>query len=315
MAIASDPATPDLAADPAIPRRRLKEELRKARANSHMTREKAANELVWSLSKLIRIETGDQGMSVTDLRAMLRLYGVRDTDKVKELEKLARSSRGQTWWARYRDLVSRQYGQLLGYEGSASYTWTLHPLLVPGLLHTREYALELRGAHMSKDKAERLVELLAERQKRLFGQQDPPRMTYLFGEEALNRWIGGPAVMRDQLGHLLQVAEEPFATIQVVPFRAGAHPGLIGSFILLGLQGSGEEEDLLFLEGAGGDYANKDDEKMIASFAGYFEKVRDKALSPDETETLIKQKIDQLGRVGGEGPDRSAIEDRQSPGV
>jgi len=294
-----------IANDPAISRRRLKEELRTARAKSDLTREQAANELVWSLSKLIRIETGDQGVSVTDLRAMLRLYGVTDKGAAEELEKLARGSRGQTWWAQYRDLVSRQYGQLLGYEGSASYIWTQHPLLIPGLLHTKGYALALRSALMLEGQAERMVQLLGERQERLFGQQKSPKMAFVFGVEALNRSIGGEAVMRDQLGHLLEVAALPFVSIQIVPVT-GAHPGLIGSFILLGLQGSDENENVLFIEGAGGDFSNRDDKEMIGLFADRFERVRSLALSPDETKTLIKQRFDQLSRAGRESSDKSA---------
>src|SRR5690242_20999840 len=126
--------------DPAISRRRLKGDLRIARADARMTREEAAAALDWSLSKLVRIETGEQGVSVTDLKAMLQLYKVTDKGTVQDLIELAKSSRGQTWWSGYRDVVSKQYGQLLGYEGSASYIRTFHPLIVPGLLHTDDYA-------------------------------------------------------------------------------------------------------------------------------------------------------------------------------
>jgi transcriptional regulator with XRE-family HTH domain len=279
--------------DPAISRRKLKGALRVARLEADLTREDAAAALDWSLSKLVRIETGDQGISVTDLRAMLQLYKVSDENLMRELTNLARSSRGQTWWSGYRDVVTKQYGQLLGYEGSASYIRPFHPLLIPGLLHTDDYAFELRRVRMPEERARRLVNLLAERQERLFEQPKPPETTFIFGEEALHRLIGDSTIMRHQLHHLLTMIERATVSIQIVPFSAGAHPGLIGPFTLLGLKDSGE--DLLFFEGPGGDIVNRDDEEMIISFTDQFEKIRSQALSDTETTALINQAIAQIG--------------------
>jgi transcriptional regulator with XRE-family HTH domain len=292
-----------VADDPAIPRRKLKGELRAARTEAGLTREAAALALDWSLSKLVRIETGDQGVSVTDLRAMLQLYGITDERRVQELTELARNSRGQTWWSGYRDVVSKQYGQLLGYEGSASYIRTFHPLLIPGLLHTDDYGFALRRVHTSDERARRVVSLLVERQERLFEQPKVPETAFVFGEEALTRLIGGPAIMRSQLRHLLEVSEASAVSIQVVPFSIGAYKGLLGPFILLGLSDSGE--DLLFLEGPGGDLVTRDDQEMITSFSEQFEAVQNLALSESDTRTFIRQKLDELGHQGREEPEES----------
>src|SRR5580698_1513704 len=131
-----------MADDPAIPRRRLRVELRAARAATGLTREDAARTLDWSLSKLVRIETGDQGVSVTDLRAMLGLYNITDERRITELAQLARGTRLHSRWSSYRELISRQFGQYLGLEGSASRIRVFHPMLVPALLHTDDYAFE-----------------------------------------------------------------------------------------------------------------------------------------------------------------------------
>ncbi len=297
-----------IADDPAISRRRLKGELRAVRAETDLTREDAAAALDWSLSKLVRIETGDQGISVTDLRAMLQLYKVSDESTIQELTELARSSRGQTWWSGYRDVVTKQYGQLLGYEGAASYIRAFHPLLIPGLLHTDDYAFELRRVRMPEEQARKLVNLLIERQERLFDQPKPPETAFVFGEEALNRLIGGPTIMRHQLRHLLEVADSPSVSMQIVPFSVGAHAGLIGPFTLLGLQDSGE--DLLFFEGAVGDVVNRDDEEMIASFINEFEEIRNLALSERETKTVINRMIEQIGQPGQEDSGKSTARER-----
>jgi DNA-binding XRE family transcriptional regulator len=285
--------------DPVISRRKLKGELRAARAEADLTREDAAAALEWSLSKLVRIETGDQGISVTDLSALLRLYRVVDESTIKELTGLARSSRAQAWWSGFRDVVSKQYGQLLGFEGSASYIRSFHPLLIPGLLHTDDYAFELRRVRMPEEQARKLVNVLMERQDRLFGQTKPPETAFVFGEEALNRMIGGPTVMRRQLHHLLEIVESRTISLQVVPFNVGAYAGLMGPFNLLGLRDSGEE--LLFFEAAGGDVVNRDDEEMLVSFIDEFEKFRHLALSERDTRALIKRRIDEIGQPAHEG--------------
>lgn len=278
------------AEDPAIPRRRLKGELRAARTESGMTREAAAAELDWSLSKLVRIETGDQGVSVTDLRALLQLYSVTDQSTIEELTEMARASRGQTWWASYRNVVSKQYGQLLGYEGSASEIRAFHPLNVPGLLHTEDYAFESVRAQIPEQRARRIVDLRMERQERFFEQSKPPQTIFILCEEALYRWIGGAAVMRRQLQRLLEISEKTNVSIRLIPFRAGAHPGMIGPFTLLSLKDT--DDDLVFLEGAGGDLASRDDQEMIELFTDKFERLRTMALPEAETKSVIERRID-----------------------
>ena len=52
-------------------------------------------------------------------------------------------------------------------------------------------------------------------------------------EAVLCRVVGGPAVMRTQFRHLIEVAEFPHVTLQVVPFARGVHSGESGSFTVL----------------------------------------------------------------------------------
>ena len=281
--------------DPAVARRRLKAEMRALREAADLTREKAAAQLDWSLSKMVRIESGDQGVSVTDLRALLTLYEVADKGTFDRLTKLARSSRKHAWWSGYRDLVSKPYGQLLGYESSASYVRACHPLLIPGLLHTEDYGYELRRVRMPEGDARRLADLLTQRQERLFEQPIVPETNFIFGEEALHRLIGGPVVMRHQLRKLLAFGELPTVSIQVIPLSAGAHVGLIGQFTLLGLRDSGD--DLLFIEAASGDIANRDDQDLLDTFTRNFESLQVLALSAEETTKVVEQKVDDLSSM------------------
>jgi transcriptional regulator with XRE-family HTH domain len=279
--------------DPAAPRRMLMAELRAARGEAGLTREAAVMRLDWSLSKLVRIESGDQGVSGTDLEAMLHLYNVTDEQRISELRQLARGTRLHSWWIGYREYISRQFGQYLGLEDSASRIRAFHPMLVPALLHTNDYAFELLRARMSEKEAKALVDLRTERQERLLGRPASPRMEFVFGEEALTgRPIGRLEVMERQLRRLLELAVLPHISIRVVPLSVGAHPGLSGSFILLSLKETGEE--LLFLEGAGSDLVSRDNPQIIDPFIGYFKALTDLALSEDRTISLIRHSLGKL---------------------
>jgi ribosome-binding protein aMBF1 (putative translation factor) len=103
---------------PEVLRRRLKDALRKARENADLTQKAVAQQLDWSPSKIIRIEQGAVGVSSTDVRALLRLYGVDDESQVRELTELAKRSRKQSW-SEYKDVYSQVSLTLFAYESAA----------------------------------------------------------------------------------------------------------------------------------------------------------------------------------------------------
>lgn len=277
-----------------VVRRMMGPNLRGHREGAGLTQRKVAEELDWSLSKVIRIETGAHGVSVTDLNAMLDLYGVTDDGVVAELRKMARDSRGQPWWNEYRELVSPQLARYLGYEDAAVSFRVFHPFLIPGLLHTETYAQELLGAHSEPDRIRRVSELRTLRQERTLSQPGVVH-DFIVNEEALYRWVGGPRRMRQQLQRLLDMGSRPGISLSVVPFSAGAHPGLLGPFIILRLKDSGDE--VVFKENAGGDQLIRDDPEQIAQYAAYFEELRERALPRDQADALLKEQIKRLGQA------------------
>src|ERR1700761_7404927 len=102
---------------PAVQRRRLRAELRRARLDAGLTQEQVSTAMDWSLSKLIRIENGTTaGISTNDLRAMLQHYKITDKARTDELTALARASRERSWWSTYRDVASQRLIQLIEYE-------------------------------------------------------------------------------------------------------------------------------------------------------------------------------------------------------
>lgn len=279
-------------ADPSVRRRRLAVELRRGRNVAQLTQREVIEQLDWSMSKLIRIESGAQGISVTDVKALLDLYGITDADRVNALTTTARGSRGQSSWTRFRDIVSPQFAMYLGHESEAESIRVVHPFLVPGLLHTEEYAAALMSDYRDQGRTARIVELRMERQERLFASGEVSS-TFVFGEEALQRWIGGPQVVSRQLERLVDIGQRPNVSIRIVPFTAGSHPGLQGPFNLLHLKGT--DEEVLFRESISGDQLTRDEPDQISEYIEYFVKLADDlALPPERGEALLREHIDRL---------------------
>jgi hypothetical protein len=62
---------------------------------------------------------------------------------------------------------------------------------------------------------------------------NPLELWGIVDEAALRRQVGGQAVMRAQVRHVLDASDLPNVTFQVIPFDVGAHAGMPGSFVFL----------------------------------------------------------------------------------
>lgn len=276
--------------DPSFYRRRVREALRRAREGAGLTQREAARQLDWSMSKLVRIEAGSVGVSITDLRAMLALYGFENDDQVNELVEMARASKERPWFSKYEKVLSPAFGQYLGYESSASVIRGFQPLTIPGLLQTDDYARAVIEASRV-DQVDERVELRTTRQE-LLERTDRPEIYYVLDEAALHRNVGGPAVMRSQLRHLRDLAMEPRLSVRIVPFSAGAHVSMKGSFTIL--EFADWDEDVLYLETAGGSVTSREDQKLIADYRENFELLTEMALEDQDSVALIEEQINKL---------------------
>ncbi|MGW7422477.1 helix-turn-helix domain-containing protein [Streptomyces sp. NPDC054813] len=281
------------AVDPSLNRRKLRLALKTARDKRGLTQREAAEQLEWSLSKLIRIEAGTVSLSVTDLRAMLQEYGVTDPDTVAELEEAARGSKGQSWWSEYNDVISQPFAQYLGYESAANEIRGYHPSIIPGHLQTNDYVNALFEVGQPLPKAQQRIDLRMARQERVF-QDDGPQVEMILDEAALRRQVGGPATMRKQLVFLKELIAERGAVLRALPFTAGAHDSLDSSFFLLGFK---DDEDVLYVAGPGGIVTIRDDREFVARYQECFEDLRNKALTVEDTVTLLDELIEQFHRT------------------
>jgi transcriptional regulator with XRE-family HTH domain len=268
---------------PTARRRRLGAELRRLRDGSGFTIEYVADKLECSASKISRIETGQIGASPRDVRDILNIYGVPQTE-VESLVQVAREARQKGWWQSYGVVLTGAY---VGFESAADKIETYEVLCVPGLLQTADYARHLMRVgrpDMSDEEIDTRVRIRLQRQS-LLTQDEPIDLWVVLDEAVLARLVGGAEVMRRQLDHLATMAERPNVIIQVLPFRAGAHSGMEGAFCILRFAEEVDPDMTFVTMATGGVFQEKDDEMQRYSFI--FDRLRQAALSPEESVKLI----------------------------
>jgi transcriptional regulator with XRE-family HTH domain len=241
---------PDQDIDPNVHRRRLRSTLRQLREDCGKTQSATAFEMSWSVSKLIRIESGSVTISVNDLKALLHSYGVTDQEKIDSLVALARLARRHSWLSAYKDIASSVYLAYLAHEEAAARSYNFQPVLVPGLLQTEEYAAAImqtiRGPKIPS-RLERLVQLRVTRQDRIFSRTNAFDMHFLLDESVVRRPVGDIGVMRKQLQRLLEFSSRDNVTIDIIPFKAGFYRSIRVPFVVLQFS-QPEDEAILYLE-------------------------------------------------------------------
>ncbi|MGW6707862.1 helix-turn-helix domain-containing protein [Streptomyces sp. NPDC054956] len=137
-----------------------------------------------------------------------------------------------TWFQAYAEMEAR-----------ATYISTFQAQLVYGLLQTEEYARAILGVR-GDEGLDGKVAARMERQ-RIMDRSEPPLMWVVLSEAVLHQEIGGREVMRNQLAHLLELRSREWVRVQILPFEAGSHAGLMGSFTLLRFD---DDPDLVYTE-------------------------------------------------------------------
>jgi transcriptional regulator with XRE-family HTH domain len=271
---------------PTVRLRRLAAELRSLRASSGLTREIVVERTGINAVTLYRIEHGRVRPQTRTLRTLLDLYGV-DQEHQAELVALLRDARQRGWLHAFQSELPEHYTTYIGFEGEAHSVWNYESLLVPGLLQTQDYARAVvRGGlpGASGDEVERRVEVRMERQA-VLRNDNPLNMWSIVDEAALRRQVGGRAVMKAQLSYLMEVSELPHVTLQVIPFDAGAHPGMPGSFVFMQFA-EAAIPDVIYIDSMAGELF-LEEEADVRRYRITFEHLRAVAISPDASRSLV----------------------------
>ncbi|HEY2763672.1 MAG TPA: helix-turn-helix transcriptional regulator [Pseudonocardiaceae bacterium] len=219
--------------EPTVRSRELGDGLRQVMQRAGLTGREAAHLLGWSESWVSRLLSGKRGATELDVAAFLGVCRVKGAERDRLLA-LCQEQRRPGWLQQHGSRLPKQLVTLIDHESRAVSYSDIQPMLVPGLLQTGEYARAVisRGANMPPEEVDDRVAARLARQN-LFSRDRPPRFTFYLHESVLRTPVGGRAVMRDQLHHLLRMSTRSYLAIRVVPLSLGAHAATAGPFIFL----------------------------------------------------------------------------------
>jgi len=256
-----------------------------------MTQGEVAERTNYALSTVSAYETGRLIPSADFAERADEVFGTDDTDEttgekngdLTRLQRLVERVSVRPWF-RDRVEVERKAVEIKQYD---SYQ-------VIGLLQTEAYARAVISAgrpRMSEEEIERAVAVRMTRQQILerdddlpADQDNTPRLWAIVDEGALLRVVGSPEIMREQRDYLLNMAQRPNVTIQVIPFSEGATCAYGRAFTILT---SNNGSSVVYLEDLiDAHYVRTRDE--VAQFALKFDHLRSNALTDHKSLRLIK---------------------------
>lgn len=283
------PGLEDPSVEATVLRMLLGTQLRRLREAAGISPEQAAFQIRASRSKISRLETGRVRLKTRDVRDLLTLYGVTDADAQSKFLSLVGQSNTPDWWTKYSDILPGWFGTYLGLETAATTIRSFEIQFVHGLLQTEDYAravTRLGRKTAPPGEIERRVALRLSRQT-LLDRPTPPRIWSVMDEAVLRRPVGGPAVMRAQFRHLIEMATLPHVTLQIVPFARGGHAAECGSFTVLRF----EEQDLpdvVYIEQLTG-AMYLDQRSDVEHYLEVVDELSGEALTPAATRAFIEQ--------------------------
>jgi transcriptional regulator with XRE-family HTH domain len=243
---------PTSSTGPLIPRRRLGSAFKELREAAGETLQQTARTLMFSPSKLSRIENGLAGEPhPRDVRDLIAHFGVQDSSDLAALEELAAAGRQPGWWQVPPYEMPSRLDTFISYESAASRIEAYVAAVLPAMLQTRAYAAECirrLAPHLSAEEVAQQVELRLSRQRHLREGPDRPTQLHAFPETVLRRVVGNSRIMDAQLGAVLDSFGDPMFDIHVMPFSAGIYEAIDVSNLTIFSFSTAGDPDIAALE-------------------------------------------------------------------
>jgi transcriptional regulator with XRE-family HTH domain len=206
--------------------------LKDLRTEAGLNTRDAAKAVGMSASTLNRLENGGKTIEAEDVSALLVAYGVTGPDR-ERLMNLSREPHLSGWWEAGGSPVPQQLSALIRFESEATRLVHASVLRIPGLMQSAEYIREVMvSADVTGPELEAKVAVRLGRQA-ILSKPNPPEYLAIIDEAALRRPLSTMEGMSKQLHHILELAVRPHIDIRIIPFTAGIHTGLDGSFVLM----------------------------------------------------------------------------------
>src|SRR5262249_45912816 len=198
------------------------------------------------------------------------------------------------WLQAYESELPEEYATYISFESEARSVRNYESLFVPGLLQTEDYTRAVVTPSLpsaSESEVQQRVEARTQRQQSTT-KDDPLKLWVIVDEAVLHREVGGPQVMAEQLHHLADTARQPHITLQVLPFKVGAHPGMHGAFVIMDFPDPADPE-LVYIENmAGALYLEK--EADVRRYTEMFDQLRAAALNPTDSRQMVERLADEI---------------------
>jgi transcriptional regulator with XRE-family HTH domain len=278
-------------ATPTVRRLQLGNELRRLRERAGHTPAQAAQVLHCNVTKISRLELGQSGIAIGDVKLLLESYG-DDPEHIAWMMELARNNRERGRWSGYRAVLPEWFRAYVDLERDAEDIRLAQVELVHGLLQTENYIRVLHadrivpGEPVDVDAA---VKARLERQE-LLTREDGPTVSFVLSESCVRRVVGGREVMAEQLEHLVVMTEHPRVRIQLRPFDTVETVGFVAAFSLLRVPSFGDEPPLVFVYCEDYDGARYiDDNATIRVYEDLWNSLQAAALGPRETARRLRE--------------------------
>jgi transcriptional regulator with XRE-family HTH domain len=254
-------------------------ELQAARSKAALSRDELASRINYSASLIGMIES---------LRRVPRLDFAERCDEVfgtvgtfARLQQFARTTPLPSWFRPYAEI-----------EATATQLRMFEHALVPGLLQVEDYArgILVTLPNTTEGDAEELVVARMERQS-ILDRDDPPLLWVVIDEAVLHRRVASDKVMCDQLTHLAEMSVRPNVTIEVLPFSAEAHYGLLGAFAVADVD---ETARVAYLETVTEGYI-VESPSVVGEVMLTFDSLRSETLSRSASRDLITKRAEVYG--------------------
>jgi uncharacterized protein DUF5753/helix-turn-helix protein len=281
---------PDDSYGATIAKRRLARILVDLRSEAGFTANQVCDHLNWGRGKVNRFEANQwKRPEMSDVRDLLRLYGVKDSDR-EDLEELAMRARARPWWRDYPEIFDNEFP---GFENDASTIRVFMPLVLPGLLQTEDYIEALaRAGQRSPSWRRRVMETRLRRQQILerTGGTEPTVVAVITEASLLYRW-GTRTDRRDQVVRLVDMSRRPNVELRIQRFADGPPAGAHSMVNIFDFPGN--EPRIVYLES---DYAIQevDDAEEVNAYIQSFGQALDGSLEPAETTAYLKRLAEQM---------------------
>jgi hypothetical protein len=274
-----------------VAKRRLSRRLTELRRASGYTANNVCDLLDWGRGKVGRFEANHwKRPEMSDIRDLLRVYGAGD-DVRDEIEELAVRARARAWWRDYSDVYENEFP---GFENDATLIRVFMPLLLPGLLQTRDYTeAVMRVGSRPPAFRRRMAETRQLRQQILdrTGGNAPELIAVITEASLMYRW-GTRQERLEQTEHLIELSRRKSnVRLHIQRFADGPPVGMHSMVNIFDLPEG--EPSIVFAET---DYAIDEvtSPEAVSNYVESFTRACDAALEPDDTVAYLVQLAEQL---------------------